>query len=412
MARTILTNANLLDGELPAAAGSRVVIEGERISEVHRGGDRVTGGPDDEVVDLAGRTVMPGMVIGHYHPSYVDVGSSIGPFGLENPVGFTAMVAARNAEIALACGFTGAVGAGSPYDIDPSLARAVEEGVVNGPRIVPCSRELSTTGHSNDWAPWWWEVGAVGVARLCDGAEAFRYAVREEIKHGSRMIKLYVTGGHGVMAPKEQVEMTRDELKAAIDTAHSRGARIRGHIANKDAILTALELGMDVIDHADGMDDECISALLEADACVVPGLYFPECVLRSLEQSGTDDPAMRADLEASYEAIAKAAAAGVKICLGDDYGAIGLNHGTYHQEMIAYVKNLGVSPLEVIKWATVNGAHVLGMGDELGRVEAGRLADLVVVDGDPSQDISILSQQGRIEAVMRSGQVKVGRLPV
>jgi imidazolonepropionase-like amidohydrolase len=409
MARLVLTNVNLLDGENPSAAGSTVVLEDDRISEVHRGSS--AGASGDATVDLGGRTLMPGMTIGHFHGAYVEVGSSIAPFGLENPAGYTAMVTAQNAEIALACGFTGVVGAGAPYDLDSSLERAINEGIVNGPRIVPCSRELSTTGHSNDWAPWWWQVQEVGVARLCDGAEQFRLAVREEIKHGARMVKLYLTGGHGVNSPKEQMEMTRDELTAAIETAHSRGARIRAHIANKEAILLALECGIDIIDHADGMDAECIDAIKEAGVFVVPGIYFPELILSSMEKQGQDNPGMRSDLMESYGALRAAVSAGVKVCLGDDYGAIGCYHGDYAHEMVSYVKNVGLTPLEVIKMATVNGAGIQGLADEAGLIEAGRIADLVVVDGDPSTDINVLTDRSRIEAVLRAGEVKVGALP-
>jgi imidazolonepropionase-like amidohydrolase len=173
----------------------------------------------------------------------------------------------------------------------------------------------------------------------------------------------------------------------------------------------ALEYGIDIIDHADGMDDECIAAIAAAGVPVVPGIYFPELVLKNLEQQGADNPGMRADLTESYEALAKAVAGGVRICLGDDYGAVGCPHGEYAQEMVSYVKNVGLSPLQVIKAATVDGAAIMGLGDEAGRIEAGRLADLVIVDGDPSVDISVLADRSRIEAVVRSGEVKVGSLP-
>ncbi|HVX21374.1 MAG TPA: amidohydrolase family protein [Acidimicrobiales bacterium] len=411
MARLIIKNANLLDGEQAAVPGSTVVVDGDRITDVRPGGGDVAATGDDRTVDLGGRTLMPGMTIGHFHGAYVEVGSSNAPFGLENPPAYSAIVSVRNLETALACGFTNAVGAGSPCFIDPSLARAVDEGMINGPFMVPCSRELSTTGHSNDWAPWQWEVQAVGVARLCDGAEGYRLAVREEIKHGARMVKLYLTGGHGVLAPKEQIEMTRDELQAAVDTAHSRGARIRAHIANKEAILMAIDAGIDIIDHADGMDAECIEAILASDTYVVPGIYFPELVLANMEKAGQDNPGMRADLVESYTALREAMSAGVKLCLGDDYGAVGCYHGDYAGEMVAYVKNVGLTPLEVLKMATVNGAGIAGRGDDAGKIEAGRVADLVVVDGDPSTDIGVLGDRSRIEAVLRSGEVKVGALP-
>lgn len=413
MERTVLSNVNLLDGENPSVAGSTVVLVGDRIEEVRRGseGAEVVAQAGDETIDFGGRTLMPGMILGHFHAGYVEVGSSQAPFGLENPPAYSAISAVRNMETALACGFTGVIGAGSACDIDPSLARAVEEGIVNGPQLIPCSREISTTGHSNDWAPWWWRVQEVGVARLCDGPENYRLAVREEIHHGAQMVKLYLTGGHGVLAPKEQIEMTEAEFKAAVDTAHSRGARIRAHIANKQAILMALDHGLDVIDHGDGMDAECIAAIAETGTFVVPAIYFPELVLKSLAEQGTDDPGMRSDLLESYEALAKAVAGGVKICLGDDYGAVGCSHGEYAREMVAYVEKVGLSPLQVIKMATVDGAAMMGRGDEAGRIEAGRVADLVVVNGDPSSDISILTDRSRIEAVLRSGDVRVGSLP-
>lgn len=414
MERLVLNNVNLLDGVNPAVPGSTVVVSGGRIEEVRRGPlNQDEGSPaiGDAVVDLGGKTLMPGMILGHFHAAYIEVGATNAPFGLENPPAYSAIAAVRNMETALRCGFTGVVSAGSPCNIDPSLAKAVEDGLVNGPAMVPCSRELSTTGHSNDWAPWWWRVAEVGVARLCDGAEEFRLAIREEIKQGAQMVKLYLTGGHGVLAPKEQIELTLDEFKAAIDTAHSRGARIRAHIANKKAILMALEHGLDIIDHADGMDEECMTALVEANVPIVPAIRFPEVVLQSLAEQGTDDPGMRADLLESHEALAKAVAAGVRICLGDDYGAVGCYHGTYAMEMVAYVDKVGLSPLQVIKMATLDGAHLMGRGDEAGLIDAGRVADLLVVDGDPSSDISILTDTDRIAAVLRSGEVKVGSLP-
>ena len=173
----------------------------------------------------------------------------------------------------------------------------------------------------------------------------------------------------------------------------------------------AVELGIDIVDHGDGMDAECIEAIIDAGVYVVPGIYFPELVLSSMEKQGQDDPGMRSDLVESYSALREAVSAGVKLCLGDDYGAIGCYHGDYANEMVSYVKNVGLTPLEVIKMATVNGAGIQGLADDAGLIEAGRLADLVVVDGDPSTDINVLTDRSRIEAVLRSGEVKVGALP-
>jgi imidazolonepropionase-like amidohydrolase len=411
MARTIFQNANLLDGENPPVAGATVVVIGDRIAGVYPAGPDVSISEDDVVVDLAGRSLVPGLITTHFHSTYTDLGSIPAPFGLDRPVPYQALLAARNLATALRCGYTGAVSAAASHEIDASMAQAIDDGVIEGPRLVPGSRELSSTGHSNDGGPWWWKVEAPGATRLVDGADAVRFAVRDEIKRGARVIKLYVTGGHGVASPRDQMEMTRDEVATAIDTAHSRGALVRGHIANKRAILMAVELGMDIIDHADGMDQECIAALVENGTFVVPSIRLPEVFLAHLE--GTDPDAakaMRADLEESYEAIARADEAGVLLTVGDDYGALGLPHGAYADELLSYTNNVGIPTLRVLRWATKHGAAMMRRSHDLGTVEEGKLADLVVVDGDPSADISALSP-ANIVCVLKSGQPVSGTLP-
>jgi imidazolonepropionase-like amidohydrolase len=411
MARTIFQNANLLDGENPPVAGATVVVTGDRIAGVHPAGPDVSIGEDDLVVDLAGRSLLPGLITTHFHSTYSDLGSIPAPFGLDRPVPYQALLAARNLATALRCGYTGAVSAAAAHQIDASMAQAIDDGVIEGPRLVPGSRELSSTGHSNDGGPWWWQVEAPGATRLVDGSDAVRLAVRDEIKRGAQVIKLYVTGGHGVASPRDQMEMTRDEVATAIDTAHSRGALVRAHIANKRAILMAVELGMDIIDHADGMDEECIAALVENGTFVVPSIRLPEVFLAHLERTDPDAAkAMRADLEESYEAIARADEAGVLLTVGDDYGALGLPHGAYADELLSYTNNVGIPALRVLRWATKHGAAMMRRSHDLGTVEEGKLADLVVVDGDPSADISALSP-ANIVCVLKSGQPVSGTLP-
>ena len=217
MSRLVLTHATVLDGEQARLADATVIVDGERIASVTQGA--AAPQPGDEVHDVGGRTVMPGMVTCHFHSAYRELGSRMTPLGSDEPTAYAAVVAANNLHTALRCGYTGAIGAGVANDIDPSMKRAIDDGIIPGPRLVPASRELSTTGHSNDNHSWWWNVPSAGGIRLCDGPDEFRAGIREEIKHGAEIIKLYVTGGHGTTAPKHQIEMTRDELAAAIDTA-------------------------------------------------------------------------------------------------------------------------------------------------------------------------------------------------
>ena len=204
---------------------------------------------------------------------------------------------------------------------------------------------------------------------------------------------------------REYTEMTRQEMAAAIEAAHQRGAKIRGHIANREAIEMAVELGIDVVDHGDGMDRECIDRIVEAGVFVVPSMFF---LFRLWEMLKGVNPvmaqSMRDDLDAAFAILPVAADAGVKLVVGDDYGAAGFPHGIYGEELEFYVKVAGIAPLEVVRWATVHGAELMGRGDELGTVRPGKLADLVVVDGDPIADISVLADQGRILAVMKGGR--------
>jgi imidazolonepropionase-like amidohydrolase len=280
---------------------------------------------------------------------------------------------------------------------------------VNGPRFVPGSRDVSTTGHVNDSAPWYWEVGARGALRICDGPEEFRRAVREEIRDGARMIKMFVTGGHGTVGPAERTEMTHAEMAAGVEAAHDRGAMVRGHIANRDAIAMALDCGIDVIDHGDGMDDECMARIVESGTPVVPSLFFPYRLWRSL--SGTRlgfTDSLEADLQAAYAWLPEANAAGMRLVVGDDYGAVGFPHGIYGEELAFYVDVVGIPALDVLRWATRHGADLMGRGHDLGTVTPGKLADLVVVDGDPSLDIGVLSDPARLVGVMKGGRFVAG----
>jgi len=399
--RIIFTNANLLDGDRPARPHSTVVVEGKLITAV--GTDAPARQVGDRLIDLGGRTLMPGMITGHFHATYDEVGARPEPYGLEAPPAYQAIVAARNLETALSSGFTGAVSAGAPHDIDAAMHLAIRRGLVRGPRFVPGSRELSTTGHANDSMPWYWEAQAWGGMRRCDGEVEIRRAVRDEIKRGARIIKLFVTGGHGVAAPKDHLEMTPGELESAIDAAHARGVRVRGHITNKAAILLAVRLGIDIIDHADDLDEECIEAIVRAGTFVVPSLLLPTTLLALGQTHHGPDAAMRAALEHMHKMLPLANDAGVKLVAGDDYGAAGLPHGTYATELELYVRDCGIAPVDVIRWATKNGAALLGRPDDLGVVEPGRRADLLVVDADPVADITVLQEPENLLAIMLDG---------
>jgi imidazolonepropionase-like amidohydrolase len=405
MSRTFFRRANLIDGRNPPRKNSTVVVEGQRIAAVAANGDAPKPSAKDVVYDLAGRSLMPGMIQCHYHVGYDNL-TALTDIDLKYPATMLALIAAKNAELLLRSGFTGAVGAGTAHYIDVTLKRAIDRGLIPGPRLMPCGRDLGTTGDSVDFHPSWWQLRMESVGRICDGPEEFRKAVRDEIKQGVEIVKLYPTGGHGLPWPASVMTMTPEEMKSAADAAHERGRRIRGHIVSKRGILAALDARFDLIDHADQMDDECIERLVKQGTFVTPSLYFPYLMVQEQRRTGKADyldDEMERGLEYSYRILPKAHAAGVKLLIGDDFGVAPMVHGDYAKEFEAYVNGAGISALDVIGWATRNGAEMLGMKDQLGTIESGKLADLLVINGDPVRDITVLQNRDNLDVVMKDG---------
>ncbi|MGA7872399.1 MAG: amidohydrolase family protein [Candidatus Binatus sp.] len=227
MGRIFFRRANLIDGRNAPKKNATVVVEDDRITAVATNGDAPKPSANDVVYDLAGRSLMPGMVQCHYHGAYADC-EHIEDIDLRYPATMLALIAAKNAELLLRSGFTGAVGAGTLHNIDATLKRAIDEGIILGPRLLPCGREFITTGDSPDVHPSWWKLQMEGGIPICDGPDAFRKAVRSEIKDGAEIIKLNVTGGHGFAFPAEMMMVTPEEMKAAADTAHGRGKKSAG----------------------------------------------------------------------------------------------------------------------------------------------------------------------------------------
>jgi imidazolonepropionase-like amidohydrolase len=279
----------------------------------------------------------------------------------------------------------------------------VEEGTIPGPRIMAGSRDVSTTGHSQDMAyPWHWGPGEAPATNCRNGADDFRRGVREEIKRGAEIIKIFLTTGHAVPGQSPEMELSREELAAAVETAHMRGAKVRAHIANRVGLMAALEHGIDVIDHGDGLDEACIELMLKTGAFLVPSMLFPYRLAEVVK--GPYAGVLKASTEQMLKILPVANKAGVKLLLGDDFGAIPLEHGDYADELDFYVNVAGVPALDVLRWGTRNGAALMGRGHELGAVAPGALADLVVVDGDPLADIRVLQQKERIVAVLKGGR--------
>jgi imidazolonepropionase-like amidohydrolase len=411
MARIFFTGANLIDGVNPPKPNTTVVVENERVTAVGTDGNVPQPAARDTVFDLGGRSLMPGMIQCHFHGGYINI-NSIADIELKYPPTYLALAAAKNAELLLRSGFTGAVGAGSPHNVDVALKDAIRDGLIPGPRLVACGHDIVTTGGPIDVNPDYWKLGIEGLCRVCDGPDEFRKVIRQEVKQGADIIKLYVTGGHGFEMKAKEVPMKFDEIQAAAEAAHERGRMVRGHVVSRPAIMDCLRAQMDLLDHADAMDDECIDLMVKQDSFVTPSLYFTWKTTDFMRKRMSAERLAQEErwLEMGYKAVEKANKAGVRLVIGDDFGTSWMPHGDYAVELEFYVKYAGTSPLDVIRWATRNGAGLLGLGDEIGTIETGKIADLLVVNGDPVRDISVLRDRSKLDVIMKGGQFVESKL--
>lgn len=401
MRRTFLVDIGLLDGHSALRPGQTIVLEGDRIVTVGTSANVPPPGPDDDVRHMSGLVVMPGMVSGHFHSSFFNVGAEMGLPLLAQPPASRAYRALANAQTALASGFTTVVSAGCTDAIDGQLERAIEDGLFAGPRIVPCGRD--TLSSADLTMPWWIAlVGEWGIAR-CDGPDEMRKTVREEINRGARLIKLSVSGGHALPLRKGTRIFNDVEVRAAVEAAHDLGVRVRTHVAGKAAILACIDCGVDILDHCDDMDEECIEAMVKADVIVLPSIYQTSKLLATdMTFFGIPREELQAEFDHMCKILPRAVEAGVKLCVGDDYGSAMIAHGDYAKEMTLYVERAGIEPLEVLRWATRNGGKLAARPD-LGTIEPGKLADLLILNGDPSVDISLLEDTSNILGIVCRG---------
>jgi len=374
-----------------------VVVEGDRIARVAPSAE-VTAGAGDTTIDLPETTLLPGLIDMHTHLTY-DL-EYLGYAGLGISTAREALHGARNARRTLEAGFTTVRNLGASDYADIALRDAINDGDVVGPRIVASGPALGITGgHCDDnLLPPSFGFQAGGVA---DGIPDVQHKVREVIKYGADVIKICATGG--VLSRGDDPvasQYTLEEMKAIVADAHRLGRKVAAHAHGAEGVRWASEAGVDSIEHGHLMDDASIEALKRNGTYLVPTVYLGEYMGGRIEEVPEySRQKMRDVMAAMRRNVGRAFAAGVKVALGTD--AAVYPHGLNARELHSYVE-LGMTPLAAIQAATINAADLLGWTDRVGSVEAGRFADLVAVEGDPTHDVRVLEH---VRFVMKGGVV-------
>lgn len=379
-----------------------VLVEADRIVWAGLADHAPEVGDDVRRVDLGGRFVMPGMTEGHAHLSY----SNAHPSALDRQPIPTAMLdAVDNACALLDHGFTGAISFGSAQGIDVPLRDAIDGGRVAGPRLLASEKDVGSTGSNADsTAP-----GSDGRKRIVDGPWAVRAAVREVAKAGADVVKIFLDGEELSQHAKPGVlSFHDDEVAAACDEAHARGLRVACHARSAGAVKQAVRYGVDFVGHANFLDDEAVTMLGEArDRLVVgPGIAWEIQLLErgheiGLSRSSMERRGYQREIDATVEAVKRLREVGVRIVIGGDYGLSITPHGTNARDLEYFVDLFGMSPTEALLCATRDGGWAFDGDGMAGTLEPETWADLVVVDGDPMRDVTVL--QSGVVGVMKAG---------
>jgi imidazolonepropionase-like amidohydrolase len=396
----VLRAARLVDGRGgPPVAPAMVRVQGERIVEV---GARVAVPAGARTIDLGDVTLLPGLIDLHTHLTdrpgvhWEDALVTTTP-------GQAALWGASNALATLRAGFTTCrdMGPTWPY-VDVDLREAIEAGAVPGPRLLVAGNYLSSTGGAGDARQFSIYVDVPTVRNLADGPDEIVKAVRTNFKHGADFVKLLATGAvlsKGI-APGAQ-QYSDEEIAAAVGEARRWGRPVAAHAHGAAGIKAAIRAGVRTVDHGSDLDDEAV-ALLKAHPATfyVPTLATSDVIVAD----GSTVPPAEQERERQIRSLQdagfrRALAAGLPIGLGTDAGVV--PHGRNARELVVRVR-LGEAPLAALVAATSRNAEILGWSDRIGTVEAGKLADLVAVPGDPLADITVVE---RVSFVMKGGVV-------
>lgn len=402
--KTLVWCGTLIDGQADEPKNSMtIVIEKNKITAVEKGFTKAAS--NDKIIDLKTKTVMPGWIDMHVHMEHETNPNRYLEVFTQNPADI-AFQSIRFADTTLMIGFTTVRDLGGT-GVNISLRNAINKGHLRGPRIYTSGRSIATTGGHADPTNGYRRdlMGDPGpLDAVANGPDECMKAVRQRYKEGSDLIKITATGGVlSVAKSSSNPQFTEEEVKAIVATAKDYGFKVAVHAHGAEGMKRAIRAGVNSIEHGTYMDDEAIALFKQYGAWYVPTLtagaavadsakkpgYYPELVTPKALEIG---PKIKATLAKAYKA-------GVKIAFGTDAGVY--KHGKNWLEFI-YMSEAGMKTMDIIKSATINAAELLGEKDKLGSIEAGKLADIVAVDGDPFKDINVF---GKVVFVMKDGVV-------
>ena len=390
----VFRNGRVITGTGEVIERGLVVVEGPVIAFV---------GPEkrwriskkDFVFDLSGKAILPGLIDCHVHLC-MDGSSDSMTSLMKEPIALNSIKAARHARLTLEAGITTVRDMGGRDYVDLSLRNAIRGKVVQGPRMLCSGKMVCMTGGYG------WQY-----SQEADGPEGVRKAVREQIKAGADVIKMMATGGILTRGGDGRAaQLTLEELQAGVEEARKAGRRTATHCQGNEGIKNSLLAGIHSIEHGIFLDDEAAALMLERKAFLVPTLSPPHRILRGGVNAGISSFVVakaRSAMKDHHDSIVKAYKAKIPIAMGTDAGTPFNPHGENLGEL-ELLSTVGMSPMEAILSATKTASEALGLEKEIGTLERGKLADLIVVDGDPLEGIRLLQEKEKVAAIMMEGQ--------